>query len=168
MRTKKCTVCGEMLPFSEFGNHRLSKDGKAYRCKACAKKLAKIWNDTASGIYSRLKARTTFYHKKPLNISRAEFIKWHDSQEKKCYYCDLPEDKLSLLGYPFVRRSGRLCIDCKNNDLGYQLGNLVLSCYRCNFIKSHVFTSDEMYEIGQKYLKPKWKVRVSNRKASKI
>ena len=33
--TKKCKVCGSVLPVSEFGTHWKSKDGYRNVCKAC-------------------------------------------------------------------------------------------------------------------------------------
>jgi len=35
---KRCTVCGEVKPFSEFNRNHCAKDGFMSRCKACRKK----------------------------------------------------------------------------------------------------------------------------------
>lgn len=37
METKVCTKCGRELPLSEFGKHRITKDGLSYWCKECSK-----------------------------------------------------------------------------------------------------------------------------------
>ena len=50
----------------------------------------------------------------------------------------------------------RLTIDCKDNSLGYIKDNLILACDRCNFIKSNIFTYEEMLFIGETFVKPKW------------
>ena len=50
----------------------------------------------------------------------------------------------------------QLSIDCKDNDLGYTIDNIVLACDRCNFIKSNIFTYEEMCFIGENLIKPKW------------
>lgn len=156
MKSKECTKCGRVLPLSAFGNHRLTKDKKAYQCKECAKTHAKSWNKTASGVYSRILARTKHWKYKPVKITREEFTLWYDAQPRKCVYCDIPEEKISLLGGFYGRRSSRLCIDCIDNECGYITNNLVLCCYRCNMIKSDVFSFNEMMKIGHEYLKPKW------------
>lgn len=41
---KKCTLCGELKPFSEFYANKLCKDGIASQCKACVQKRARIRN----------------------------------------------------------------------------------------------------------------------------
>jgi len=63
----------------------------------------------------------------------------------------------------FNGRVSRLEVDCMDNNRGYEIGNMVLACHRCNFIKLNFLTFEEMRFIGQKFLKPKWeaKVRVS-------
>lgn len=156
MKTKTCTKCGRELPPSAFGKHRLAKDGRAHRCKECARENAIKWNKTASGVYSRMMSRNKFYNRKPLIITRGKFINWFDSQERTCFYCGIPEKSLDLLKPRFSLKSSRLTIDCKDNEKGYVLGNLVLACSRCNSIKSDELTSDEMLDFGQKYLRPKW------------
>ena len=90
-----------------------------------------------------------------ISITKDEFIDWWDKQEQICVYCSVP---VSRLAYTDISRklSQRLSIDRKDNDIGYCSGNLVLACLRCNFIKSNLFTFDEMKEIGDKYIKPKW------------
>ena len=50
----------------------------------------------------------------------------------------------------------RLSVDCMDNLRGYEVGNMVLACGRCNFIKSDIFSYDEMMTLAQTYLKPKW------------
>ena len=167
VRTKTCTKCGVEKPLSEFGKHRLSKDGHAYRCKECARKHSRAYSVTPAGIYNQIKGRTNFYKKnyniryKPVNVSREEFMKWYEPQSKKCVYCDIPEKKLKYLSGPHYNRVHRLTVDCIDNAVGYALGNMVLACNRCNFIKSNVFTFEEMKVIGSQFLKPKWEAEIN-------
>jgi transposase-like protein len=166
---KKCTKCGIIKPIEDFGNHRLTKDGRAYRCKQCAREYSRAHRKTASGIYSALKGRQTYarthygekdrgYHLtiKPMDIPREVFVQWYDSQPKKCAYCDIPQDKLGGTQDKYNDKNLRLSVDCKINLMGYILGNLVLACSRCNAIKSDFFTHAEMIFIGQNFVKPKW------------
>lgn len=43
--SKKCCKCKEVQPLSYFYKCNKSKDGKAYRCKACTKTAAKVWRE---------------------------------------------------------------------------------------------------------------------------
>jgi len=60
-------------------------------------------------------------------------------------------------------RTARLTVDRIDNSLSYSGENIVLSCPRCNMIKSNYFSFEEMREIGQKYVKPRWKNSLKNR-----
>jgi len=162
MTTKICTKCGNEKPLSEFGKHRLSKDGHAYRCKECARKHSKAWSLTPAGIFTRVQARANYYKKhdpkryRPLEITRDGFVEWYNSQPKTCVYCDIPEETIPIVAVSFDRRVAHLVIDRKDNDLGYNKENMVLSCHLCNFIKMNRFSHYEMREIAQKYIKTKW------------
>jgi len=145
-----------VLPLSDFGKHSITKDRLSYWCKQCNREATREYSKTASGIYSQLKGRIKFFGNKPLTITRDEFIEWYASQPKLCVYCDLTEENLQKVINSFNDFTYRLSIDCMDNDLGYVKGNLVLSCNRCNTMKSNFLTFDEMCEIGQKYFKPKW------------
>jgi len=162
MKTKVCTKCGRELPLSEFGKHRLTKDGLAYRCKECGRKHAREWNDTPSGVFSRARGRNNYYQNKPFTITKEDFIQWYVSQPRECTYCGIKEHELTLVKDCYNNKNKRLSVDCKNNKLGYVKGNLVLACYRCNSIKSNILTFDEMMYIGQNFIKPKWKFQLQN------
>ena len=166
---KTCTLCKETKPFEEFTKHRQMKDGLSYWCKECNNKRTKAFRESPSGIYTSLKGRQTYarthqgqkdrgYHlnPKPVTISREAFIVWYNTQEKKCVYCKIPKARLGKTGDKYNDKNLRLSVDCKDNDLGYAEGNLVLACSRCNSIKSDFFTHEEMLEIGRKYVAPKW------------
>ena len=43
----------------------------------------------------------------------------------------------------------RLTIDRKDNDRGYTIDNIVLSCNRCNMIKGNFFNEQDMLKIGK-------------------
>jgi hypothetical protein len=47
-------------------------------------------------------------------------------------------------------------IDRKDPSLGYVLSNMTWACHRCNLVKTEHLTYEEMLEIGQKYIRPKW------------
>jgi hypothetical protein len=82
-------------------------------------------------------------------MSIKDFKDWYDKQEKICIYCGIKEENLKDDPLQFGRRVGHLTLDRKNNNNGYMLENIVLSCYRCNTVKSNLFTYLEMIEIGK-------------------
>ena len=168
-KMKTCTKCEVKKPLSAFGKHRLCKDGLNPECKECNKKRSREYSKTASGLFTLLKGRQTYarthlgkkdrgYHlnPKPITISREEFITWYNSQSKFCTYCGISEDLLGTTNDKYNDKNMRLTIDCKDNEAGYAVGNLVLACSRCNSIKSDFFTHEEMLYIGQNFVRLKW------------
>jgi len=166
MKTKTCTKCKRELPLNAFGNHRGCPGGLSYWCKECCRKNSARWRATPSGIYTSIRSRQKFDNKtkyfRPFEITRNDFVQWYGSQEKKCAYCDIPEELLNKVEDIYNDQILRLTIDCKDNELGYTLDNIVLACKRCNSIKSDNLSFDEMYEFSQKYLKPKWMEKIQS------
>lgn len=154
--TKKCTRCGRVLSLSAFGKHRLCKDGLNPECKECSRERAKAWRSTPAGIYQQLKGLNKFYNRRPVVISKEDFVEWYDGEPKFCAYCDIPEELVWIMREYYGVHADRLTIDCMDNSTSYVKGNLVLSCMNCNRMKSKVLTFDEMRDVGQKYIKPKW------------
>lgn len=110
-------------------------------------------------IHGQLKARGRKARKKGRKISvchGCEFTNWYWEQERKCYYCGIPEELLIPLGWQHGQKK-RLTIERKRSDEGYTLDNMVFACERCNLIKNDFLTATEMKQIAHKYLKPKWK-----------
>jgi len=163
MTTKACTTCGVEKPLSAFGNHRLTKDTLAYRCKECGRIAAKKYSRTPRGIFKGLKGRQNYYERhgdkreKPFRLKLESFLEWYEKQPKICHYCRISQEDLTLIQDSQLRKVGRLTIDCKINDVGYFLENIVLSCNRCNAIKGDFFTYNEMLHIGGQHVLPKWK-----------
>ena len=161
MLSKTCTLCKRELPLSAFGKHRIMKDGLSCWCKECSRERQRKHSRTPQGIYTNIKSRQKYYktHRDPstksFKITKEEFIKWYNTQEKECVYCGIKEEEIGTSSDYFNDKGRRLTVDCKDNAQGYVLGNLVLACHKCNFIKSNIFTHEEMLEIGEKYLKPK-------------
>jgi hypothetical protein len=159
---KECTRCGKTLPLTEFGKHRLTKDGLAYQCKECGKARAKAYRASPMGVFIGLKGRQTFYRRhedkreKPFQLERDSFLEWYANQIKECHYCGISQEDLALIKDSQLRKVHRLTIDCKENDWGYFLENMVLSCNRCNAIKGDFFTYEEMLHIGKEHIAPKW------------
>lgn len=85
-----------------------------------------------------------------LKITIDEFINWYIKLDKKCFYCKRTfKEILQREKDTFCKKFTRLSIDRIDNKKGYEKNNLVLSCFRCNKIKSNYFTKDEMLKIGK-------------------
>lgn len=125
--------------------YRKSPAGKAARRKY-EKEYRRRYRTTPKGIYKTLRHNSK---NKPdykiVVVTREEFISWLQEQEQVCHYC----------GAKFTNSRGdsERTVDRKDNNLPYQLGNIVLSCRRCNRVKSNIFTETQMLEIAQRYFK---------------
>ena len=91
----------------------------------------------------------------PFDIDKTDFYKWWNEQEKVCTYCGVGIERMKIVDRK-KKMAKRLTIDRKDNSRGYSLDNICLACMLCNFIKSNIFTYEEMLEIGKKYLSHKW------------
>lgn len=172
---KKCIKCKKEKNKADFNKNPYNKDRLHSYCKECLrdtqKEFFKKHNFKNQGEYVRYKAEkdiikyifdTLIISSKRRNIKvnfcLSEFRKWYNKQEKQCYYCNLQEKdikkNIKLMPRKNVKRLTLDRLDCKKE---YELTNLVLSCLRCNQIKSNFFTEREMKEIGQFYVKKKWK-----------
>ena len=133
---------------------------KKYRDTIKRKNSWDRYNRTPKGFYQVIKTNSKMKGR-DFDLSQEDFLNWYIKQEKKCFYCDIPQKYLEnneLFDRPRKTRVNRhrLQIDRINNDVVYRIDNIVLACPRCNTIKSNFFTADETREIAQKYIKPKW------------
>lgn len=90
------------------------------------------------------------------HLTLDEFHRWYLSVERKCVYCEITEDTWINLFNGTHNKYG-LEIDCVDPKEGYVPQNMVLACHRCNLTKSNIFSGEEMVEIAQKYITPKWR-----------
>ena len=81
-------------------------------------------------------------------IGKEEFTKWWCAQPRTCHYCKRDLALTELDSGDSMNRGKLPTIDRINNLKGYELGNVVLSCARCNFTKSDYFSEQEMILIG--------------------
>jgi len=110
-------------------------------------KRQKDYYKTPTGIYNQLKGNAK-HRNIEFNIKKEIFIEWYQTQDQKCHYCErTPKESRQIDG--FGKNIQRLTIDRKNNDKGYILNNIVLSCIKCNDIKGNYFTEKEMLKIGK-------------------
>lgn len=172
--SKRCPRCGETKPLTDFGKNRQAKNDINCWCKECCRKEAERYRRTPTGIYNQINSRQKYYHKhnhpaaKPFEITKNEFVEWYKDAIKQCVYCDILEMDFIFLKQKYGSRTDRLTVDCKDNTIGYKSGNIVLACERCNFLKSNLFSFDEMREIAQKHIKPKWEALKNGESSASI
>jgi len=92
-----------------------------------------------------------------MTITKDEFVEWYISQDRACIYCELHEEDLHKHGDLYNDKIDRLTVDCSDNDVGYVNGNLVLSCGRCNSIKSDFLSFEEMMYVGRNMVAKRWR-----------
>lgn len=164
---KICPKCKLKKSIIDFGKDSYTNDGLKSSCKKChqkydsqpkvklmkkhyqeslrGKQMKDKYHYSPEGIYVVIKSSAS-RRNLTCNLSREEFIKWYNKQEKICHYCNKTEkDSLNDMN----RKMKRLSIDRKDNNKGYELNNIVLACYKCNMIKSNDISYEKMLKIGE-------------------
>ena len=159
VKTKYCKRCDRVLPVERFSKHKNTKDGLNFYCRGCISEKGKIYRKTAISVYNFMKHDVR--KRKPVLVSKDDFVEWYDRQPKVCVYCGIEEKQLKQVKDSFNNVSIKLTVDCKDNKLGYVKENLVFACRRCNWVKSDFFTYEQMLEIGLKYIKSEWEKQLN-------
>ena len=159
---RKCSVCKNTLPLSEFTRNRSMKDGIDYKCRPCGKKLwAKYREKNAEKLALSQKMYRELNPEKRKEVKRRSVQKpksrflaaiatarrrglcWEISREffdvhlnSVCTYCG---GSLPKTGHGFDRI---------NNAVGYIESNIVACCFRCNLIRGTNLSYEEMKALG--------------------
>lgn len=81
-----------------------------------------------------------------------ELENWLKNQKRICHYCGVDEETASLSNFN-NRIGSMLQIDRVNPEGGYVVGNIVLACPVCNYVKGRWFDEKTMLEIGERYIR---------------
>ncbi len=162
-KTKGCTKCERVLPWSAFAKSSKAKTGLQSVCRECisihqkalrlsdrqGRREVEIRARAKSVIPDKWRFARQRARKKGVPIcTLAEFIEWHSKQKLECVYCSMVEaDAIRAFGH-------RLHIDRREAALGYVVSNIQLACHRCNLTKNKYLTHEQMREIAQKYFSP--------------
>lgn len=153
METRHCRNCAETLPSDCF---RKGFDICVWCCFSdMATRAAARWDD------KRKKSA-----KRPLEISKTDFITWYCAQKDCCSYCGLTFAELKTLR--LQRAWGYVVswdIDRLDPKIAYKPGNLALSCFICNMVKGESLTPDETRAIGAA-VRGVWDTRLAAKRAS--
>ena len=146
---KICTQCHQEKSEDQFAKSKRGKGGLRSYCKDCENKYMKnYYNQRPQGRFIRLK-ENALKDGAQIRMTKDDFIVWFNSQALKCFYCHTP---LEFIYGRHWQWTG-LTIDRCDPNGAYELNNIVLACRRCNIIKGHWFTKDQMLEIASKYLR---------------
>lgn len=155
--SKVCSKCGIEKPSSAF--HLSGKpNGSLYsHCKECKKAYrSKRYYAQKANDPIRLWAHRGFHNAKyrakksgiPFTLTKEDVTQLVSSQSPTCTYCEV-ELNFQLYSEDMKDRWDAPSLDRLDPALGYILGNTVLSCYRCNAIKSDA-THEELVRIALK------------------
>ncbi|MBL7132331.1 MAG: hypothetical protein ISS45_13205 [Candidatus Omnitrophica bacterium] len=161
---KICLRCGKKKDSDSFYQYR--KGDKVYIrnvCRQCwHKQIVECRREhkflNPKGMYNLLKS-TSNKQNVNLSITLNEFIKWWNGQEMKCFYCKRTLQEITHDDDKINKKSNRLTVDRIDNKEGYTIGNIVLCCLRCNYIKGDFFNKGEMLKIG-KIMQDKFKIKM--------
>jgi len=83
--------------------------------------------------------------------------KWFIEQKQICAYCNCSVDEVNdyLERTKISVKNKRMSVDRVDNNQGYILGNLTLSCFICNTHKKDFFSHEDFLKIAKKYIRPK-------------
>ena len=183
---KKCPICKQVKPDSEFYNNRARNGGKEWCCKPCfrEKRHKAYIKNRPEGIRKArewqvknpeklMEYRNKFRRDRPMahryyniksdnkdkvKMTSQEFNDWYENEPKECFYCSIPLDMLEHNNKYINHRGSHnlFTIDRKKSGGDYSLENIVLACPLCNLVKTNFFSVDTMRELAQTYIKPRW------------
>lgn len=117
---------------------------------------------------SAIKRRVQF------NLTEENLNKWWHNSKNKCFYCgSTVEDFITIKEYiinyggsdltinrykrffdkDIYKKIKDMTIDRKDNSKGYEIDNIVKSCWICNSLKSDFYTENEMKIVGKLIIK---------------
>lgn len=138
---RKCKICSEIKPLTDFNKHATSKNGRMTKCKTCRSK-----ERYESGAYFRERFRKHKYrHDKPTYYTD-ELIE-RILTTSKCTYCD---DKLThQKEHAKQATADHVYLGANIDD------NIVICCRSCNTSKGQLHVYD-FYQSSEKFTDELW------------
>lgn len=139
---QKCRVCRETKLLSEYYKQKSCRNGHKYICKVCdyKRELKRCRNNyyrtKLKGSRANDKKKDIYDEDKHITVKQCYFLE--EQQENRCYYCQCYMTKLMS-----NMTSTDATIERLDNNIGHQLSNCVLACWRCNNSRSNNWSSDD-------------------------
>lgn len=166
---KRCLKCKKAKELTEFRKNKRSKDSLTSWCRQCLymelQKLRKTGYFTfGKGGFERLK-RNARKRKLSFRITEEVLRRWWFLKEDRCYYCGMTiEEFITLRDFilfynganydiakfkkiffsPKHTKVDQMTIDRLDNGRGYELNNMVKSCFFCNLMKGRYLSAEDM------------------------
>ena len=145
LQQKRCSVCRQVLPFSEFGPHRTARLGLRSECRKCGSEKSMKWNDANWDKNRDTRLRREF------GITLEQYNAMLAEQGGVCAICGEPP---TVVNYRPSRRQGRptrpilvvdhdhgtgkirglLCIHC-NRGLGFLKDDAVIVRFALKYLE---------------------------------
>jgi hypothetical protein len=103
------------------------------------RKIIQYWHQDRTRFKRRFGDKTGELMAKQLPIEHAIEVIKRDGM--KCHLCD---NRVKLIFK--ARDSKQMTLDRIDNKLGHVVGNILISCYSCNILRSNVYTSEQFKE----------------------
>ncbi len=133
-RDKKCSICKETKPLTDFYKEPRFKDGVRKECKACKNKMMKDVARTKKGLIARIYANQKRNSKK-----RGHSLPTYTKQDLREWLMSQP--KFHVLYDNWKRLDFHInyvpSVDRKNNNIGYTMANIQLMTWKENKAKGH-------------------------------
>lgn len=151
MQAKVCSKCRIEKPSGQFHKDRTAHDGFCSSCKECRCTFRKrrYRERRRSDPYQLWAINTVNWargrKKYDVQVTSNDVLKLTEQQKHKCIYCA----KQLNFRASMSERLDSPSLDRVDPSVGYTLTNVVVSCYRCNQIKSDA-TPNELRLIASK------------------
>lgn len=172
----RCKECQKAIMKAYYHTEKGSNTRRKYyqisRINAAKRRKKASFNRFARKAIPVLKARAT---KRGINfdISVEDLCEWWLSTEDRCYHCKIKISEFITLKSIVAKYKGKnyeikkykkifcadkktksrwMTIDRLDSDRGYEIGNIVKSCWLCNYVKGTYLASEDMNMIGEQII----------------
>ena len=120
----------------------------------------KRYATSAKGMFNKLKKSEKTRPNIELRISIEEFSKWFHNQGNQCEYCRIDlksyQELVTKTELWMLNETYSFGTDRMDSNGHYEIGNIVICCPLCNYLKGYVFSHGDFKEIAKEYVVPFW------------
>lgn len=131
-KTKKCSRCKEIKPFSGFSRDKQHSSGYKSACKVCAKKDWDIWR--LANLEKQREKDRVFHYKRKYGLDEETAISLVKDRTGCCQICKNIKPLVVDHCHTTGRVRGFICSNC-NSVLGYSRDNINTLQEAINYLK---------------------------------